>query len=154
MEARQMGVSLTPQERFEIFGPDADKHFGGEYAQEADQRWGQTEPSKQSQRRTSTYTKQDWVQIKADADANQTALAAALRAGLAADSAEAMDLAENHRQHITRWCYECGYDIHRGLAQMYVADHRFTQHYEDVSPGLAQYVHDAIIANAERATTG
>jgi hypothetical protein len=33
---------------------------------------------------------------------------------------------------------------------MYLADPRFTQHYEDVAPGLAQYVHDAIHANADR----
>jgi hypothetical protein len=31
---------------------------------------------------------------------------------------------------------------------MYVADPRFTQHYEVVAPGLARYVHDAIHANA------
>ncbi len=33
---------------------------------------------------------------------------------------------------------------------MYVADPRFTKLYEDVAPGLAQYVHDAIVANAAR----
>jgi hypothetical protein len=37
---------------------------------------------------------------------------------------------------------------------MYVADPRFTKTYEDVAPGLAQYVHDAITANAARHTTG
>jgi hypothetical protein len=31
---------------------------------------------------------------------------------------------------------------------MYVADPRFTKHYDDQRPGLAQYVHDAIMANA------
>ena len=36
--------------------------------QEAEQRWGQTEPYQQSRRRTSAYTKQDWLQIKAEAD--------------------------------------------------------------------------------------
>ena len=74
-----------------------------------------------------------------------------MAAGLPADSAEAMDAAEEHRQHISRRFYDCGYDIHRGLAQMYVADERFTAHYEDVAPGLARYVHDAILANAARA---
>ena len=38
-----------------------------------------------------------------------------------------MDLAERHRQHISRWFYECGYDVHRGLAEMYVADARFAE---------------------------
>lgn len=150
MEARQMGVSLTPEERFEVFGPDADRHFGGDYAQEAEQRWGAQEPYQQSRRRTSVYSKQDWAQIKAEADGNLAAFAAASRSGATADSDEAMDLAEAHRGHITRWFYDCSYEIQSGLAEMYVADPRFTEHYEGVSPGLAQYVRDAILANAAR----
>jgi hypothetical protein len=33
---------------------------------------------------------------------------------------------------------------------MYVADPRFTATYDDVAPGLAVYVRDAIAANADR----
>jgi hypothetical protein len=62
-----------------------------------------------------------------------------------------MDLAEGHRQHISRWFYDCGHDIHRGLAEMYLADDRFRRNYDDVAPGLAQYLHGAIVANAHRA---
>jgi hypothetical protein len=40
--------------------------------------------------------------------------------------------------------------MHRGLADMYLADERFTANYDNVEPGLAQYVHDAIHANADR----
>ncbi len=40
--------------------------------------------------------------------------------------------------------------MHRGLADMYLADPRFTKTYDDRAPGLAQYVHDAIHANADR----
>ena len=38
--------------------------------------------------------------------------------------------------------------MHTGLAEMYVADPRFTATYEKIAPGLAQYLHDAIQANA------
>ena len=62
-----------------------------------------------------------------------------------------MGAAEAHRQHIAAWFYDCGYDIHRGLAQMYVEDPRFTAHYEQLAEGLATYVHDAVMANAVRA---
>lgn len=40
--------------------------------------------------------------------------------------------------------------MHRGLGDMYLVDPQFTQHYEDVGPGLAQYLRDAIHANADR----
>jgi hypothetical protein len=34
---------------------------------------------------------------------------------------------------------------------MYLADPRFTKSYEDLAPGLAQWFHDAVLANADRA---
>ena len=152
LEAKQMGISLTPEEQFEVFGTDK---VGGEWADEAEQRWGDTRRGdnsayKQSQQRTSKYTKQDWVRLKAEADEGLRAFANVLRAGTAPDSPAAMDLAEAHRDYISRWFYDCDHDTHRGLAQMYVADPRFSKLYEDVAPGLAQYVHDAIVANAAR----
>ena len=64
------------------------------------------------------------------------------------ESQEAMDLAEEHRQQITKHFYECTLEIHTGLAEMYIADERFRKNYDDQREGLARYVHDAIMANA------
>ncbi|SFE60556.1 TipAS antibiotic-recognition domain-containing protein, partial [Actinopolyspora alba] len=50
------------------------------------------------------------------------------------------------------WFYECSYGMQRSLAEMYLADERFTATYErEVGTGGARFVHDAILANAERA---
>jgi len=146
MEARKMGMSLTPEEQFEIFGTDK----LAEYAEEAEQRWGDTEAWKQSQRRTAAYTKEDWIAIKAEADASIAGFAEAIRAGEPANGTVAMDLAEAHRQHITRWFYDCGYDMHRGLAELYVSDPRYIAEYDKIEPGFSGYVHDAMLANADR----
>jgi MerR family transcriptional regulator, thiopeptide resistance regulator len=149
MEAEKVGINLTPEERFEVFGePDPTQ-----YADEAKQRWGETDAYKQSMQRTSRYTKEDWLKIKQEQADLQERLVAAFQAGTAPDGEPAMDLAEEHRAQISRWFYDCGYDIHRGLAAMYLADPRFTKNYEDLAPGLAQWVHDAILANADRATS-
>ena len=147
LEAQTMGISLSPEERFEVFGD----HNPEQYEDEVKQRWGETDAYKESQRRVKSYSKEDWLAIKAEAAEITQAYAAAMTSGVAADSTEAMDLAEEHRQQISRWFYDCGYDIHRGLAGMYLADPRFTRNYEDLAPGLAQWVHDAILANADRA---
>ena len=48
MEADKMGISLTPEERFEVFG-DNDP---AQYADEAEQRWGDTDAYQESHRRT------------------------------------------------------------------------------------------------------
>ena len=122
IQARRAGISLTPEEMFDVFG-DFDPT---QYADEARERWGDTDAYRQSQQRTASYTKVDWKQVQAEQTAVTRRLAEFMAAGLPADSAEAMDAAEEHRQHISRRFYDCGYDIHRGLAQMYVADERFT----------------------------
>jgi MerR family transcriptional regulator, thiopeptide resistance regulator len=118
---------------------------------EVRERWGNTEAYRQSQERASRYTDKDRAEIKAaGADLNER-LAAALRSGTAADSPAAMDLAEEHRQQLNRYFYDCGHELHRNLGDMYVIDPRFTATYDAVAPGLATYLRDAIHANAARA---
>ena len=146
LEAQTMGISLTPEERFEVFGDFRPE----EYAPEAVQRWGESEAFKESQRRTARYGKDDWLRISAESGAIEQGFTEALTAGLATDSARALELAEAHRQHISRWFYDLGYAMHRGLAEMYIADPRFAEHYDRIAPGLARFVHDAILANATR----
>lgn len=146
LEERQMGMSLTPEEQLEVFGTDA----LDEYAAEAERRWGETDAWRQSQRRTAAYTKEDWVEIKREADENLAGFARAMTAGEPAQGARAIALAEAHRRHISRWFYECSPAMHRGLAEMFVSDARFTRAYDEVAPGLARYAHDAIVANADR----
>jgi hypothetical protein len=146
MEAAQMGISLTPEERFEIFG----EHDPEQYQAEVEERWGETEAYQQSQRRTAAYTKDDWLQIKAEAADVERRFAEAMAAGVPADDVRAMDIAEEHRQHISRWFYDCPPAMHAGLGRMYVEDERFTATYERVAAGLAQYVSTAVQANAAR----
>ncbi|SNT26414.1 DNA-binding transcriptional regulator, MerR family [Rhodococcoides kyotonense] len=144
MEAKKMGIQLTPEEQREVFGDD---WLGDEYAGEAEERWGQTEAWKQSQSRTASYSKEDWKRVKAETDALEADFATALTEGVPADSDRAAELAERHRASIEQY-YDCGYEMHVCLGEMYIADERFTKHYDDVAPGLAQYLRDAIVANA------
>src|SRR5690606_37409595 len=97
------------------------------------------------------YTKDDWRRLKEESDRVYRRLTEAMASGVPADSPDAMDLAEEHRQHISRWFYECSYEIHRGLAEMYVTDHRFTESIDRYGAGLAAYLREAILANAARA---
>lgn len=147
MEARKMDIKLTPEERFEVFGDFRPE----DHAEEAERRWGETEAYKESNRRVSRYTKEDWQRIKAEEAEVRARLAAALDSGLAPDSEEAVAAVEAHREHISRWFYECTYEMHRGLADMYVSDERFRSHYDTQAPGLAAFIREAAHANADRA---
>lgn len=142
LEAQTMGISLTPEEQFEVFG----EFKPAEYAAEVEQRWGETDAYQQSQRRAARYGKSDWQQIKAESDAIEQDFAAALAAGIQPADARATALALQHRQQISRWFYDCSPAMHRALAEMYIADSRFAAHYDAIAPGLARYVHDAILA--------
>ena len=143
MNAHREGIQLTAEEQVEIFGTTA---FSEEYAAEAEQRWGDTDAWKQSQQRVSTFTKQDWLDIKAEGDTLLADLAQAKRTGIVPGSAAANALAARHRASIARF-YDCGDEMHRNLVEMYLTDERFTRHYDDVEQGLTQYVHDIVVAS-------
>lgn len=149
MEALTMGGQLTPEEQFEIFGPN----YSPEYDTEARQRWGDTPEWAQSQQRTGEFGKQQWIEVKQEMDDLNRRLAQTMRSGAAPDSAVAMDLAQEHRHSIETF-YDCSPQMHRCLGDMYVTDERFTRTYDEVAPGLARWLRDAIHANADRAEAG
>ncbi|MFI0818988.1 MerR family transcriptional regulator [Streptomyces sp. NPDC021098] len=146
MEARKMGINLTPEEKFEVFG-DADPE---QYADEVEERWGNTEAYRESQRRAATYTKEDWQRIQAEGDAINGRFIALMESGAPAESEAAMELAEEHRRWMSRNHYDCPHRLHACIGEMYVTDHRFTENIDKAKPGLAAYLRGAILANAER----
>jgi hypothetical protein len=136
---------------------DNDRMFDGfdefqkkEYAEEAKQRWGDTDAYKESKRRTKQYSRDDWTRIKSESEAITRSIADLMLAGRSADDGEVRALAEQHRLHIDRWFYPCSYQMHVALGEMYVADPRFTETYDKVSQGLAQFLSSAIKANAAK----
>ena len=93
-------------------------------------------------------------EVKAEADAVNAAFVRALRVGGAGDERGG----DGRRRAAPRGTSTSASTtstttFHRGLADMYVADPRFTKTYEDIAPGLAAYVRDAIHANADRHAT-
>jgi MerR family transcriptional regulator, thiopeptide resistance regulator len=141
MSEHRSGVRLTADEQIETFGTTA---FGVEYTDEAEEHRGDTEAWKQSRERVAKFVKQDWIDIKADGDALREALAQAKRAGVERGSMDADELAARHRPTVELY-YDCGDEMHCSLVQMYLADERFTRYYDDVEPGLAQFVHDIVV---------
>ncbi|MBO9533432.1 MAG: MerR family transcriptional regulator [Solirubrobacteraceae bacterium] len=147
MEAHTMSIGLTPEERLEVFG-DNDP---SKYSTEASERWGDTEAYRISRERIKHYSKDDWKRVMAEAEAIEAAFADALRSGEPPTGEVAMELAERSRLQITDAYYPLTHAMHANVADLYIEDERFTQHYDQRAEGLAQYVHDAIDANVARA---
>ena len=118
------------------------------YEEEAQARLGETDAYKESTKRLTTYSAEDIEMAKKEMSEATAQILDAMLAGLPATDARALAGAEAHRKSISDWWYDCSYEMHVNLAQMYVADERFSAFYENMHSGLAQYVHDAIYANA------
>ncbi len=145
LDAHEKGITMTKEEMFEVFGDfDPEAHEG-----EVEERWAGP-ALEQSKRRTKRYGKDQWKEAMAEGEAITAELAEQLKSGGTPQDVAAMDLAEQHRLHIDRWFYDCSHEMHAGLGNMYVADPRFTEHYEKYAPGLAEFVKAAIEANRER----
>ncbi len=133
--------AMDPKQLFDGFDP-------AEHAEEARQRWGHTDSYKEAGRRTKRYSPADWARIKAEHDGLMKRLAEELANGASPQDETVLDLAEGLRLHIDRWYYPCSHAMHAGLAEMYVSDERFAAAFEKHGAGLAQFVADAIRANA------
>ena len=144
LKAMEQGVKMDDKDMLEVFG-DFDPT---QYEDEVRQRWSGP-LLEESQRRTRGYTKDDWQKIRAEGDALTKRLGEAMASGAKPDDPKVTRLVEEHRLYITRWFYPCSHEVHAGLGRMYVDDARFAENYEKVRPGLAQFVCDAIQANAD-----
>ena len=148
LEASREGTIMATEEMLGAFG-----HFDpAEHQEEAEKRWGDTEAYEESNRRVNSYTKAAWTLLNNEASAINRQLLDLMANGVPDDSVKAMALAEAHKDHISKWFYDCSPEIHAGLGQMYVSDLRFKKNIdsEGEGEGFAQYLSDAIAANHTR----
>jgi DNA-binding transcriptional MerR regulator len=140
---------ITHEKRMEdkeLYDAFADKD-AQRYAEEAKQRWGHTEAYKQSAERVKKMTKADMAKVKADADALMKEIAAVADQDPA--SAKVQALITRHYDAL-RTFYEPSIAMYRGLADLYVADPRFTAYYEAYRPGLALFMQKAMHAFCDK----
>ncbi len=118
-----------------------DKSEMDKYKDEVKQRWGHTEAYRQSMERTKKWSKEDFEKIKKEGMEITVAISELM--DLEVSDARVQELIEKHHVHIGRF-YDCSKEMYRGLGEMYFADPRFAKFYEDVKPGLAEFMSRAI----------
>ena len=113
-----------------------------QYAQEAAERWGNTEAFLESREKHKDYTPEKEAQISAEMEDIFQAF------GACGDPAgpEAQELVRRWQAHITRYHYNCTDGILACLGQMYVNDPKFRENLDKYGPGTAQKMSDAIAA--------
>ena len=117
-----------------------------QFENEVHERWGNTDAYRQSTSNTSKYSKEDFEAAKVEQEAATELFVYAFGNSLPIDSPKAQEAVRAHRDAITKWFYDCSVEMQKNLALMYIEDPRFKEYYDGRVRGLAQYVHDAVMA--------
>lgn len=127
---------------FEAFDlAEIEKHQQ-QYAEETKQKYGGSEAYRESQKRTSSYTKEDWARIQAERNEIYQNLAFLMDRDVA--DPEVQETIGKWRRHISDHFYHCTPEIFRGLGELYVQDERFTANIDQFKPGLAKFFREGI----------
>ena len=116
------------------------------YANEARQRWGDTDAYRRYEQKTKNYSKEKWAEANDGMMAIFVEFAALKNSGATADSDEAQSLVAKLQAHITENYYTCTDEILAGLGKMYVADERFNKNIDKYGKGTAEFAAHAIAA--------
>ena len=115
-----------------------------QYANEAKEKWGNTNAYKESSEKTKAYTAEKWNNVTAGMTALMAKFAECKSDGFSPDSKEAQALVKTWQDYITDNFYTCTKEILSGLGEMYVSDERFRTNIDSCGEGTAEFMHDAI----------
>jgi DNA-binding transcriptional MerR regulator len=132
------GDSMTAQD---MYGGLTKKQYE-EYTAEAQERWGNTDAYKQSVARVKAMGKAGLAKVGEEMKAIELELAALMDHDIT--STEVQEVIAKHRANLTHF-YDVSDEMYAGLAHMYIDDPRFAAHYNEVKPGLAKVLSDAIL---------
>jgi len=139
---------LSTRDQHDLFGD----YLPESYADEALARWNGADVWAHASGRLTEYGVDEWTQIAGEQHDWEGRVVALLRAGGAADGADALALAEEHRRSVERWYFTCPPQLHREIFDALLDDGSFRRRYETLAEGTAEFLRTAVHANADRAT--
>jgi len=136
-------IKMADQEKLAAFQKRAVEENERKYGREARARYGDqaVDQANQAILGMSGEEAAAWKLLEEEILA---ALAAAVRAGEDPAGAEGLRIAQLHRQWLSVTVKPCDAKRHAGIAELYVADPRFTAYYDREVPGCAQFLRDAV----------
>ena len=142
--AEERNEIMSDEQKFEAFKQRAVAHNEEVYGAEIRSKYGDQEVD-EANAAVMNLTQaqyQEWTNLGREI---QERLEAAVQAGTSPESEAGREITALHR----RWLTITGtpYDPakHRGIAELYVMDERFTGYYDKQVPGCARFLRDAII---------
>ena len=136
-------IKMTDKEKFEGLKDKLISENEEKYGSEIRAKYG-SDTVYQSNARFKSMTQEQYSRMQALADEIKTTLRAAMQtkdpAGELAQKACAL-----HKEWLMCSWGSYNPEAHKGLAQMYVDDERFTAYYDEIAPGCAVFLRDAIM---------
>lgn len=146
---RQKGeLDMSDKEKFEGFKTRMLEEYESRYGGEVREKYGAAELDAVSTRIKGLSWEQyrEWKDLGEEI---QEKLETAVRTGADPAGEAGRELACLHRRWLTLTGNQYDAARHRGIAQLYVADERFTAYYDKMVPGCAHFLRDAILAHVE-----
>ncbi|WP_061310850.1 MerR family transcriptional regulator [Clostridium botulinum] len=133
---------MDKKEILNVFSMTEIEEHQRKYSEEVKEKYGNTSAYKESNEKTSKYTKEDWSNIMKDWDIIYKKLANLMDKN--PDDKEVQEYIHQSREHISKNFYDCTPEIFRGLGEIYVNDERFTANIDKYKTGLSKFLRDAI----------
>ena len=141
--AEERNEIMNDEQKFEAFKQRAVAHNEKVYGAETRAKYGDQEVD-EANAAVMNLTQaqyQEWTELGREI---QERLEAAVRAGLPPESAVGKEITALHRRWLTITGNQYDPAKHRGIAELYVMDERFTTYYDKQVPGCARFLRDAV----------
>lgn len=142
ISAMKGDIIMTDEERFEGFKQKLVDDNERQYGDEIRHRYG-NETVESSNTKVKGMTKEQYAEVERLSQELNKTLKAAFAQGDPA-SGLAQKACELHKQWLCFYWDHYSTEAHLGVTQMYVDDPRFTAYYDNISPGCAVFLRDAV----------
>lgn len=136
------GEKMNKEEMFKGFDTTDIDEQKAKYADETKKLYGNTDAYKESKKKTSNYSKNDWNNIMEGVNDIFRKLASVM--DKSPEDEAVQEIVGEWRSYITNNYYNCTIEIFSGLGEMYVADERFKNNIDKFGDGLAEFLRNAI----------
>lgn len=148
IQCEERKETMKDQEKFAAFKKNLVKENEEKYGKEVREKYGD-QAADQANASLMGLTREEYEAWNAlDAEVREK-LEAAVRAGISPDSPEGKEICRLHRRWLEATVKPVTPQKHKGIAQLYVLDERFTAYYDRAIPGCAQFLRDAVDRWAE-----
>ncbi|WP_419957806.1 MerR family transcriptional regulator [Psychrobacillus psychrotolerans] len=143
IEHTERKANMTDKEKFEGFKQKLIDDNEEKYGKEIRKKYGENAVSS-SNAKVKNMTEEQYAEVQKLEEQLFTNLKAAMKSGDPAGEL-AQKAADYHKQWLGFYWDQYSKEAHAGLAEMYVADERFTAYYDKVHPGATKFLRDAIV---------